>query len=133
MEKPLADVLVEWRKQCAYNQHDDFIFASIEMDGKQPLWPNSAMERHVRPAAVQAKIAKRVGWHTLRHSYATLLKASGADVKVVQELLRHANASVTLDRYTQAVTPAKRKAQSDILKQLDPRWTHAENLQHVSH
>src|SRR5215470_18333434 len=24
-----------------------------------------------------------IGWHTLRHSYPTLLKASGADVKVV--------------------------------------------------
>jgi integrase len=120
MEKPLADVLTEWRAQFGYNQPEDWVFASVEMDGAQPLWPNSAMEKHIRPAAIRAKIAKRIGWHTLRHSYATLLKASGADVKVVQELLRHASASVTLDRYTQAVTAAKRQAQRSIASLLSP-------------
>jgi hypothetical protein len=32
-------------------------------------------------------------------------------VKVVQESLRHANSRITLDTYTQALTPAKREAQ----------------------
>jgi hypothetical protein len=35
-----------------------------------------------RPAAVKVGITKRIGWHTFRHSYSTLLKASGADIKV---------------------------------------------------
>jgi len=39
---------------------------------------------------------------------------------LLQELMRHANAAVTLDRYVQAVTPAKRKAQRAILEQLAP-------------
>jgi hypothetical protein len=30
--------------------------------------------------------------------------------------MRHANASVTMDKYVQALTPAKRKAQSRIVK-----------------
>jgi site-specific recombinase XerD len=29
--------------------------------------------------------AKQLGWHTFRRTYATLLKSSGADLKVVQE------------------------------------------------
>ena len=33
-------------------------------------------------------------------------------MKTVQELLRHASTRITLDVYTQAVTPAKRQAQS---------------------
>jgi site-specific recombinase XerD len=132
MEEPLADVLIEWRAQCGYNQPEDWIFASVEMDGKQPLWPNSAMERHIRPAAIRAKIAKRIGWHTLRHSYATLLKASGADIKVVQELLRHANASVTMDHYVQAITPAKRQAQRDVVSLLSPSCPHEKNVQTAS-
>jgi integrase len=41
-----------------------------------------------------------------------LLKANGEDVKTVQELLRHATVKMTLEVYTQAVTPAKRNAQS---------------------
>jgi site-specific recombinase XerD len=44
-----------------------------------------------------------------------LLKAVGADIKVMQELLRHASIRVTLDTYTQAVTPAKRAAQSAVV------------------
>jgi integrase len=114
MEARLADVLTNWRGQCAYNQSEDYIFASVEMRGKQPLWPNSAMEKHIRPAALRAKITKRIGWHTLRHTFGTLVKSQGADVKTVQELMRHANVSVTLDRYVQAVTPAKREAQRGI-------------------
>jgi integrase len=118
MADGIASVLMNWRGQCAYNQPEDYVFASLDMEGKQPLWANSAMEKHIRPAAERAEIQKRIGWHTLRHSYATLLKASGADVKVVQELLRHSNVSVTMDRYTQAVTPAKRQAQQSVVNQL---------------
>jgi integrase len=120
MEAGLADVLTGWRGQCAYNKPEDYIFASVEMHGKQPLWPNSAMEKHIRPAALRAKITKRLGWHTLRHTFGTLLKANGADVATVQALMRHANASVTMDRYVQAVTPAKREAQRGIVGLLDP-------------
>jgi integrase len=119
MEKGLADVLTNWREQCTYNQQGDFIFASVEMNGKQPLWPNSAMERYVRPSALRADIQKRVGWHMFRHTYGTLLKAEGADVATVQSLMRHANVSVTMDHYVQAVTPAKRQAQRSIVGQLD--------------
>ena len=42
-------------------------------------------------------IHKKIGWHTFRHSFGTLLKANGGDVKTVQELLRHANSRITLD------------------------------------
>jgi hypothetical protein len=37
-------------------------------------------------------------------------------VKVVQELLRHANSRVTLDLYAQAGMPKKRLAQSKLVK-----------------
>jgi len=120
MEAGLAEVLTNWRAQCAYNQPGDYVFASIEMEGRQPLWPNSAMQKHVRPAAHKAEVKKRIGWHTLRHTFGTLLKANGADVATVQSLMRHANVSVTMDRYVQAVTPAKRQAQQGIVGLLDP-------------
>ena len=38
-------------------------------------------------------------YHDLRHYFASLLIASGADVKVVQARLRHASAKTTLDTY----------------------------------
>ena len=49
-----------------------------------------------------------------------LLKANGEDVKVVQELLRHASSKITLDTYTQAVTPAKRRAHSKVVRMILP-------------
>ena len=38
-------------------------------------------------------------YHDLRHYFASLLIASGTDVKVVQARLRHASAKTTLDTY----------------------------------
>jgi hypothetical protein len=55
------------------------------------------------------------GFHTFRHTYSTLLKANGEDVKVVQQLMRHANISITMNIYTKALTPAKREAQSRVV------------------
>jgi len=72
-----------------------------------------------RPAGKRAGIAKCVGWHMFRHGYATLLKHHGADVKVVRELLRHSTSRVSMDVYTQAMTPAKRDAQTNITRLLD--------------
>jgi integrase len=50
-----------------------------------------------------------------RHTYSTLLRAVGADLKVMQELLRHSTIRVTLDTYTQAVTAAKRTAHTAVV------------------
>jgi integrase len=77
------------------------------MRAKQPYWPDN-LKRHIRPVAKAIGINKNIGWHTFRHSFGTLLKANGEDVKTVQELLRHANSRITLDVYTQAVNSNKR-------------------------
>jgi integrase len=39
-------------------------------------------------------------------------------VKVVQELLRHASAKMTLDVYAQALTPTKRAAQRKVVQMI---------------
>jgi site-specific recombinase XerD len=63
---------------------------------------------------------KNIGWHTFRHTFGTLLKANGEDVKTVQELLRHANSRITLDVYVQAVNAMKRDAQSKVVRMMIP-------------
>jgi len=78
------------------------------------------MKRYIQPAAKETGIHKNIGWHTFRHSFSTLLKANGEDVKTVQELLRHANSRITLDVYTQAVNSQKRAAQSEVVQMIVP-------------
>ena len=78
------------------------------------------MEKHIRPAAKRASISKRIGWHTFRYTFGTLV-SEGATVATIKELMRHANVSITMDRYVQAVTPAKRKAQSSVVSLLASR------------
>jgi len=120
LDSYMAQDLLEWRRTSPYPMPHDWVFASPTMKGKQPYWPDNLMKRYIRPVAQKAGIQKRVGWHTFRHSFGTLLKANGEDIKTVQELLRHANSRITLEVYTQAVTSNKRAAQSKVVKMMVP-------------
>src|ERR1700730_5501437 len=73
------------------------------------------MRHHILPVARRLGITKRIGWHTFRHTYSTLLRSTGAELKIMQELLRHSTIRVTLDTYTQAVTTEKRNAQEAVV------------------
>ena len=53
-------------------------------------------------------------------TYSTTLIANGENVKVVQELMRHANSRCTLDVYSQARVRAKREAQQRIVEMVLP-------------
>lgn len=59
-----------------------------------------AVERAMRKARSKVKgLPTGFRYHDLRHYFASLLIASGADVKTVQARLRHASAKTTLDTY----------------------------------
>ena len=115
----VAEILWAWRNRCAYNQPEDWVFASPAKKGKQPYWPSSIYRVYLKPVLEkELKITEPVGWHTLRHSLGTLMKANGEDVKTIQETLRHANFKVTMDVYTQGVMEAKRSAHSRVVRQI---------------
>ena len=65
--------------------------------GQLPPW---ALERAIRTARGKVPgLPEGFRYHDLRHYFASLLIASGGDVKTVQARLRHASAKTTLDCY----------------------------------
>ena len=120
-----ADLLA-WYEMTPYRSPDDFAFAASsnragKKKGKQPIWLSTVMRYHIQPVVRRLGITKKVSWHTFRRTYTTLLHANGEDVKVVQELLRHSSAKVTMDVYAQAQMPAKRAAQQKVVEMIRPQ------------
>jgi len=107
-----------WREVTRYRQADDRIFASPRTRGRHPFWPDAVLQKVIRPAALRAGIKKRIGWHTFRHTFSTLLVANGENVKVVQELMRHASSRCTLEVYSQVKLNAKREAQKRLVEMI---------------
>ena len=66
------------------------------------MWPGTVLQKIIQPAALKAEIGKHIAWHTFRHTYSTLLIPNGENVKVIQELMRHASSHVALQFYRHA-------------------------------
>ncbi len=111
----LVKTLREWHRQTPYQSSESWVFASPVNQGRWPFLAQEIMRRHIIPVARKLGITKRIGWHTFRHTYSTLLRSTGAELKIMQELLRHSTIRVTLDTYTQAVTTEKRNAQEAVV------------------
>jgi integrase len=129
MDPILAAELWAWKQHSSYTRPHDWVFASPRTKGKNPYWPDIILSRVVRPAVARAGIQKQVGWHTFRHSLSTMMIANGENVKVVQELMRHANCRCTLEIYSQARIQAKREAQHRVIQMIVPRKYGATNAQ----
>ena len=119
----LVEALREWHRQTPYQSSESWVFASPVNQGRWPYLSQEIMRHHIRPIARRLGITKRIGWHTFRHTYSTLLRSTGAELKIMQELLRHSTIRVTLDTYTQAVTTEKRNAQEAVVALLFPEKT----------
>jgi site-specific recombinase XerD len=101
-----------WLSQTPYRAETDWVFASSEgglRDG------DKLRKKVLQPAAERSGIGK-IGWHSLRHSFATALDSAGARMKVAQELMRHANITTTMDIYTGAMERDKREAVGRVAK-----------------
>jgi integrase/recombinase XerC len=100
----LSDYLSSARNQLAGDRQDDAIFLNkqgrrLSMRGIQKL-----LKRY----ATVAGLEKNVHPHVLRHTFATHMLDGGADLRVVQELLGHADLSST-QIYTHVTKQQARK------------------------
>ena len=126
IDEYVARDLLAWYALTPYKKSSDYVWATDASRagakrGKQPVWLSTVMRDRIQPLARSLGITKKMSWHTFRHTFSSILKANGEDVKVVQELLRHSTSRMTLDTYTQALSPHKRAAQSKVVSMIRPR------------
>jgi len=92
--------------------------ASTRLPEQGTQTPSPAPDLIPAEAKHQPRTHIRIGTANGGTSYTTLLTQNNEDVKVVQELLRHANSRITLDLYAQAGMPEKRQAQSMLVERV---------------
>jgi integrase len=87
----LVEALREWHGQTPYQSPESCVFASPVNQGRWPYLAQQIMRRHILPVARKLGITKRIGWHTFRHTYSTVLRSTGPRAK------DHAGAATPLD------------------------------------
>jgi integrase len=93
---------------------DALVFATV---AGTPLDPNNVRRRMLKPLAEEAG-ASWAGFHTLRHTFASLQLAAGVNVVQLSRALGHHSASFTLDTYVHLLEGESAPA-LDLAAQLD--------------
>jgi len=119
LDPALAEVLLRWQRTTLFKNPEDCVFASPFVAGKTPWYPWGVERRHIIPAGIRCGIG-RIGWHTFRHTFRTLLDATGAPMKVQQELMRHADIRTTMNVYGKAMDESKREAHRKVVSLVLP-------------
>lgn len=108
LERYLSEVRDRLVKDYKYNQV--FLNPSGKPLTRQGIW------KKIKILVQKAGINKNVTPHTIRHSFATHLLENGADLRIIQELLGHADISTT-----QIYTHLTQKQLSEVYDKYHPR------------
>jgi integrase len=91
----LAEALRQHKRETHFNRPDDYVFTT--RTGTPHHAPNIGA-RALKPALEKAGL-QPVRWHDLRHTFASLLIAGGANITFVSRQLGHTSSQITLGVY----------------------------------
>jgi integrase len=116
--KVLATQLREHRLASPHKALDDFVFPRYDGQGLD----SRSVGRDFRNAVAAAGIdhVGRLSLHSLRHTFASMLIASGLDVVYVSRQLGHRNPNITLGTYAHLFQKASHAATAR--EALDANW-----------
>lgn len=107
----LSETAAHWLKNYLETRDDKFKPLFIRYSGKTPTDSDESrrltarsVQRLVEKYVKRARLPIKITPHGLRHSFATDLLGSGADLRAIQELLGHKNVSTT-QIYTHITNP----------------------------
>jgi integron integrase len=95
LERKYPNAAREWRWQYVFPARD---LSTDPRSGaiRRHHLDETTLHRAIKAAVARARIAKNVGSHTFRHSFATHALQRGADIRTIQELLGHNDVSTTM-------------------------------------
>lgn len=87
-------------------EDNNLVFPSLTGDYMSANLPTKIVKRCIKGTDIDPKLHA----HSMRHSFASILIDSGANVKTVQDALGHSSSRITLDTYTHSFEEARAKA-----------------------
>lgn len=102
-------VLIEQLKVANLYKNDGFVMCNEFGKYLEPATYQNFFKKMLKKAEIQD-----TNFHTLRHTFATRALENGFDVKVLADILGHADASTTLNKYAHALPDHKKTSMEKL-------------------